>query len=115
MTACNRPVAPADSADFCSEKMIEGWDQDPTNSRTLDELLDLYIKCYNDSIAAHKDKMHFGLHICRGERRVTASVAIDLIITITIIIIVTVTVITADITLLIPMNSAALDLHILSG
>ncbi|RSH83788.1 hypothetical protein EHS25_005403 [Saitozyma podzolica] len=69
MTACNRPVAPADSADFCSEKMIEGWDQDPTNSRTLDELLDLYIKCYNDSIAAHKDKMHFGLHICRGNFR----------------------------------------------
>lgn len=48
--------------------MIEGWNQDPTNSRTLDSLLDLYIKCYNDSIAAHKDKMHFGLHICRGER-----------------------------------------------
>lgn len=54
---------------FCSEKMVEGWAQDKSNTRTLDQLLDLYIKCYNDSIGAHKDKMHFGLHICRGNFR----------------------------------------------
>ncbi|WVQ83750.1 hypothetical protein IAT38_005894 [Cryptococcus sp. DSM 104549] len=54
---------------FCSEKMIEGWNADKTNKRTLDELLDVYIKCYNDCLSEHKDKMHFGLHICRGNFR----------------------------------------------
>ncbi|ODO01940.1 hypothetical protein L198_02670 [Cryptococcus wingfieldii CBS 7118] len=54
---------------FCSEKMIEGWNADKTNKRTLDELLDVYIKCYNDAIGQHKDKIHFGLHICRGNFR----------------------------------------------
>ncbi|WRT65251.1 uncharacterized protein IL334_002194 [Kwoniella shivajii] len=54
---------------FCSEKMIQGWKADSTNKRTLDELLDLYIKCYNDCLSQHKDKMHFGLHICRGNFR----------------------------------------------
>ncbi|WVR04240.1 hypothetical protein IAU60_001240 [Kwoniella sp. DSM 27419] len=54
---------------FCSEKMIEGWKADSTNKRTLDELLDVYIKCYNDCLSQHKDKMHFGLHICRGNFR----------------------------------------------
>jgi methionine synthase II (cobalamin-independent) len=48
--------------------MIEGWQADLSNTRTLDELLDVYIKCYNDCLAADKDKIHFGLHICRGER-----------------------------------------------
>ncbi|KAL2071923.1 hypothetical protein VTL71DRAFT_13158 [Oculimacula yallundae] len=51
---------------FCSEKMLKGWAEDKSNTKTPDELLDAYIKCYNDSIDAHKDKMHFGLHICRG-------------------------------------------------
>ncbi|KAH7420273.1 hypothetical protein BKA64DRAFT_561971 [Cadophora sp. MPI-SDFR-AT-0126] len=51
---------------FCSEKMLAGWAEDKSNTKTPDELLDAYIQCYNDSIRDHKDKMHFGLHICRG-------------------------------------------------
>ncbi|CZT53391.1 probable Methionine synthase, vitamin-B12 independent [Rhynchosporium secalis] len=51
---------------FCSEKMLKGWAEDKSNTKTPHELLDAYIKCYNDSIENHKDKMHFGLHICRG-------------------------------------------------
>lgn len=47
--------------------MVEGYAKDPTNSRSLDELLDLYIQCYNDCVSKHKDKIHFGLHICRGQ------------------------------------------------
>ncbi|KAM3072181.1 hypothetical protein ACMFMF_007575 [Clarireedia jacksonii] len=52
--------------DFCSEKMLKGWAEDKSNTKTPDELLDAYIKCYNDSIEKHTSKMHFGLHICRG-------------------------------------------------
>lgn len=51
---------------FCSEKMIKGWDDDKSNIKTLEELLDTYIQCYNDCISKHTSKMHFGLHICRG-------------------------------------------------
>ncbi|CZS91991.1 probable Methionine synthase, vitamin-B12 independent [Rhynchosporium graminicola] len=51
---------------FCSEKMLKGWAEDKSNTKTPHELLDAYIKCYNDSIEKYKDKMHFGLHICRG-------------------------------------------------
>lgn len=52
--------------DFCSEKMLKGWEEDKSNTKTAEELLDAYIKCYNDSIEKHTSKMHFGLHICRG-------------------------------------------------
>lgn len=55
------------TTDFCSEKMLKGWEEDKSNTKTPEQLLDSYIKCYNDSIEKHKDKMHFGLHICRGE------------------------------------------------
>ncbi|KAM0161136.1 hypothetical protein ACHAPG_002615 [Botrytis cinerea] len=51
---------------FCSEKMLKGWEEDKSNTKTAEELLDAYIKCYNDSIEKHTSKMHFGLHICRG-------------------------------------------------
>ncbi|KAE8444767.1 hypothetical protein EG329_014227 [Mollisiaceae sp. DMI_Dod_QoI] len=51
---------------FCSEKMLAGWAEDKSNTKTPDELLDAYIQCYNDSIRDHSEKMHFGLHICRG-------------------------------------------------
>ncbi|KAH6678186.1 hypothetical protein B0J14DRAFT_316720 [Halenospora varia] len=51
---------------FCSEKMLAGWAEDKSNTKTPDELLDAYIQCYNDSIKNHSSKMHFGLHICRG-------------------------------------------------
>jgi methionine synthase II (cobalamin-independent) len=46
--------------------MLTGWAADKSNLKTPDETLDAYIKCYNDSIASHTSKMHFGLHICRG-------------------------------------------------
>lgn len=46
---------------------MKGWAEDESNTKSPDELLDSYIKCYNDSIENHKDKMHFGLHICRGK------------------------------------------------
>jgi methionine synthase II (cobalamin-independent) len=46
--------------------MLAGWIEDKSNLKTADETLDSYIKCYNDSIANHTSKMHFGLHICRG-------------------------------------------------
>ncbi len=46
--------------------MLKGWAEDKSNTKTPDELLDSYIKCYNDSIENHKEKIHFGLHICRG-------------------------------------------------
>ena len=47
--------------------MLKGWAEDKSNTKTPDELLDSYIKCYNDSIANHVGKMHIGLHICRGK------------------------------------------------
>ncbi len=54
---------------FCSENMIKGWQEDKSNTISLDQLLDLYIATYNKCIAAHKSKIHFGLHICRGNFR----------------------------------------------
>ncbi|KAA8566167.1 hypothetical protein EYC84_008769 [Monilinia fructicola] len=51
---------------FCSEKMLAGWERDESNTKTAEELLDAYIKCYNDSIEKHASKIHLGLHICRG-------------------------------------------------
>ncbi|KAF8854728.1 UROD/MetE-like protein [Acephala macrosclerotiorum] len=51
---------------FCSEKMLADWAEDKSNTKTPDELLDAYIQCYNDSIRNHSEKIHFGLHICRG-------------------------------------------------
>ena len=53
-------------ADFCSESMIAGWKEDKTNSLTVDQQLDSYIALYNQCIEKHIDKMHIGLHICRG-------------------------------------------------
>lgn len=46
--------------------MIDGWAADKENECTLDELLDTYIAAYNDCFSAHSDRIHFGLHICRG-------------------------------------------------
>ena len=53
-------------SDFCSEKMIKGWGEDESNTKTPEQLLDTYIQCYNDSIQHHVGKIHIGLHICRG-------------------------------------------------
>jgi hypothetical protein len=45
--------------------MIEGWKQDSANSRTIEELFDLYIKYYNKCFERPAD-MHLGIHLCRG-------------------------------------------------
>jgi methionine synthase II (cobalamin-independent) len=46
--------------------MLSGWEADESNAKSPEQTLDSYITCYNDSIENHKEKMHFGLHICRG-------------------------------------------------
>ncbi|KAL1954118.1 hypothetical protein VTO42DRAFT_1742 [Malbranchea cinnamomea] len=51
---------------FCSEKMLQGWEQDPLNKRTPDELFIQYIKLYNDCICKRPADMHVGIHLCRG-------------------------------------------------
>lgn len=53
-------------ADFCSEKMIAGWAADPLNKGTPEDLLDKYIKLYNDCISKRPEDMHVGVHLCRG-------------------------------------------------
>lgn len=45
---------------FCSNKFREGWAQDKDNIGTVDDLLDAYIKLYNDSIAKVPADMHTG-------------------------------------------------------
>jgi methionine synthase II (cobalamin-independent) len=52
--------------DFCSQKFRDGWAQDRDNIGTVDELLDAYIKLYNDSISKRPADMHVGVHLCRG-------------------------------------------------
>jgi methionine synthase II (cobalamin-independent) len=52
--------------DFCSEKMIEGWNADPLNEGTTEDLLDKYVKLYNDCIATRPADFHVGVHLCRG-------------------------------------------------
>ncbi len=51
---------------FCSDKFRDGWAADPDNIGTVDDLLDAYIKLYNDSIAAAPADLHTGVHLCRG-------------------------------------------------
>jgi len=51
---------------FCSEAMLEGWEKDEKNTRSADQLLDLYIKLYNDCISKRPADMHIGVHLCRG-------------------------------------------------
>jgi len=51
---------------FCSEKFRNGWSQDSDNKGSVDDLLDTYIKLYNDSIAKIPADMHSGVHLCRG-------------------------------------------------
>jgi methionine synthase II (cobalamin-independent) len=53
-------------ADFCSQKFRDGWAQDKDNIGTVDDLLDAYIKLYNDSISKRPADMHVGVHLCRG-------------------------------------------------
>ncbi|MCJ1413520.1 hypothetical protein MMC19_007626 [Ptychographa xylographoides] len=51
---------------FCSEKMLAGWKEDKSNTKTADELFDDYINFYNDCISKRPADMHVGVHLCRG-------------------------------------------------
>ena len=51
---------------FCSQKFRQGWAEDKNNTGTVDDLLDAYIKLYNDSISKTPKDMHTGVHLCRG-------------------------------------------------
>jgi methionine synthase II (cobalamin-independent) len=51
--------------DFCSEKMLDGWAADKSNTQTADELFDSYIAFYNNCFKRPAD-MHLGIHLCRG-------------------------------------------------
>lgn len=46
--------------------MLAGWKEDSANTQSAENLLDAYIKFYNDCIAGVPSDMHIGLHICRG-------------------------------------------------
>ncbi|KAK5053119.1 hypothetical protein LTR84_002093 [Exophiala bonariae] len=51
---------------FCSEAMIAGWEKDPLNTYSTDELLVKYIDLYNSCVAKIPADMHVGVHLCRG-------------------------------------------------
>ena len=51
---------------FCSDVFRNGWKEDSDNLGTIDDLLDSYIKLYNDSISKCPPDMHVGVHLCRG-------------------------------------------------
>ncbi|RBR19201.1 uncharacterized protein FIESC28_05666 [Fusarium coffeatum] len=51
---------------FCSQKFRDGWAADSDNVGTVDDLLDAYIKLYNDSLSKIPSDMHTGIHLCRG-------------------------------------------------
>ncbi|ETI28443.1 hypothetical protein G647_00892 [Cladophialophora carrionii CBS 160.54] len=51
---------------FCSKQFRDGWAQDKDNTGTVDDLLDAYIKLYNDSLANAPADLHSGIHLCRG-------------------------------------------------
>ncbi|MCJ1334840.1 hypothetical protein MMC09_000105 [Bachmanniomyces sp. S44760] len=46
--------------------MLAGWREDKENTKTADQLLDEYIKLYNDAISQRPSDMHVGVHLCRG-------------------------------------------------
>lgn len=51
---------------FCSDKMLEGWEKDPLNVHTADQVFEKYIKLYNDLLSERPADFHMGVHICRG-------------------------------------------------
>ncbi|GAB1313701.1 5-methyltetrahydropteroyltriglutamate-homocysteine methyltransferase [Madurella fahalii] len=51
---------------FCSDKFRQGWAEDSDNIGTVDDLLDAYIRLYNDSISKLPADFHTGVHLCRG-------------------------------------------------
>lgn len=54
------------ATDFCSEAMIEGWNKDPLNTYSTDDLLVKYIDLYNACVSEIPSDMHVGVHLCRG-------------------------------------------------
>jgi len=48
---------------FCSEKMLQGFKE---NNESADDLLDAYIKLYNDCLSERPADLHVGVHLCRG-------------------------------------------------
>ena len=46
--------------------MLAGWKQDKQNTKTTEEVLDDYIKLYNNCISKRPADLHVGVHICRG-------------------------------------------------
>ena len=64
---CDEWQHPTDPwTDFCSQKFRDGWAADSDNIGTVDDLLEAYIKLYNDSIAKLPEDFHTGIHLCRG-------------------------------------------------
>ncbi|KAI0836521.1 UROD/MetE-like protein [Hypoxylon sp. FL0890] len=51
---------------FCSQDFRKGWEEDKDNIGTWEDLLDAYIKLYNDSISGLPADLHTGIHLCRG-------------------------------------------------
>ncbi|KAI1846417.1 hypothetical protein JX265_011904 [Neoarthrinium moseri] len=51
---------------FCSQAFRKGWEEDKDNIGTVEDLLDAYIKLYNDSISKLPADFHTGIHLCRG-------------------------------------------------
>ena len=41
--------------------MVAGWKDDSSNTRSLDDMLDVYIDAYNSAISQHTSKMHLQL------------------------------------------------------
>jgi methionine synthase II (cobalamin-independent) len=48
---------------FCSDVFRNGWAQDKDNIGTVDDLLDAYIKLYNDSISKVPEDFHTGMYL----------------------------------------------------
>lgn len=46
--------------------MLKGWKEDAQNTCSADELLEKYIKLYNDCVSQIPADMHVGVHLCRG-------------------------------------------------
>lgn len=48
---------------FCAQPMLDGMKE---AGESAEQLLDEYIKLYQDCLAEKKDDLVIGLHICRG-------------------------------------------------
>ncbi|KAJ5551810.1 hypothetical protein N7461_006508 [Penicillium sp. DV-2018c] len=51
---------------FCSTAFRKGWEEDADNIGSVEDLLDAYIRLYNDCLAGLPGDMHTGIHLCRG-------------------------------------------------